>query len=321
MSEQSGLVVCFGEAMIRHSQNQIGESCSTPGGSEYNVAAALSLLGRKTTWVSSLPDDEEAKLVTTPLVERSVTLDIYQSSHQVNHYSIDSSAKTVTYDRSDSAFANLDAGEINWRQLLSSSRWLVISGITPMLSDGARANWAAAMTFAELDGTLIALDLNYRPALGTFQELWDHVEPRLRMVNLLVVSPQTLALVMGNDSLDDLIEMRRRWNIPYLACTWKNAKDNGQSRWSAVAHSHGLSSSENTAVFHQPVEHLGGGDAWLAGFIDGLLEGIVLEDCCHRGDLLAALTQRTFGDLGNVTRDELSRWESIEGPVVLLQDG
>ena len=71
---------------------------------------------------------------------------------------------------------------------------------------------------------------------------------------------------------------------------------------------------------HEPADHLGGGDAWLSGFIDGLIEGIKPRDCCHRGDLLAALTQRTFGDLGGITRAELTRWESIEGMVSLLQD-
>jgi len=59
----------------------------------------------------------------------------------------------------------------------------------------------------------------------------------------------------------------------------------------------------------------------LAGFIDGLVEGCEPKACCHRGDLLAALTQRTFGDLGDISRDELSRWESIEGAVDLSADG
>ena len=75
------------------------------------------------------------------------------------------------------------------------------------------------------------------------------------------------------------------------------------------------------AVNHTPLEPLGCGDAWLAGFMDGLLEGLDPINCCRRGDTLAALTQQTFGDLGNVTREELSRWELIEGEYDLLQDG
>ena len=55
--------------------------------------------------------------------------------------------------------------------------------------------------------------------------------------------------------------------------------------------------------------------------MDGLLEGLDPINCCRRGDTLAALTQQTFGDLGNVTREELSRWELIEGEYDLLQDG
>ena len=118
-----------------------------------------------------------------------------------------------------------------------------------------------------------------------------------------------------------LVELRAKWNLPYIACTWKEEGNGVQNRWSAVAHSRGLSTTLEKDVSHTPVEPLGGGDAWLAGFIDGLLEGMNPSDCCRRGDILAALTQRTFGDLGNVGRDELSRWESIEGAVDLMQDG
>jgi 2-dehydro-3-deoxygluconokinase len=271
--------------------------------------------------VSALPENDEADEITQPMSDLGVNLEIIWSENRVGNYHVDFSDASVTYDRADSAFAKLQAGDINWRQQLANSRWLVISGITPLLSAGARANWAAAMTFAELDGTLIALDLNHRPALGTFSELWSHVEPRLRQVNLLVVSPKTLSFIMGGCDLENLVEMRRKWNIPYLACTLKSQTPEGQVRWSAVAHSHGVETTLETSVKHQPVEPLGGGDAWLAGFIDGLLEGISPANCCRRGDLLAALTQRRFGDLGNISRDELSEWESVIGKVNLSRNG
>ena len=320
MGEQQSLVVCFGEAMLRHSKDSQGMEQITPGGAEYNVACALANLGTSTKWVTSLPTNNNSELITSQAINRGVQLTIFPSTHPVGEYQVLEEQGSVLYERSNSAFANLSPGEINWREQISATRWLVVSGITPLLSEGAKANWGAAMTFAELDGTLIALDLNHRPSLATFEELWAIVEPKLRQVNLLVISPDSLKHVMGHDSLEDLVEMRRRWNIPYLACTWKKQHLSGQERWSAVAHSHGIENTQPISVTHQPAEYLGGGDAWLAGFIDGLLEGLNPSDCCHRGDLLAALTQQTFGDLGNVSREELSRWESIEGAVDLLQD-
>ncbi len=319
--EQPSLVVCFGEAMLRQSQDESGERQITPGGAEYNVACALANLGTSVKWVTSLPVDENADLITLPAIESGVQLTIIPSEHPVGEYEVVKEDKTVLYNRANSAFSHLKSGDIEWRQEISGARWLVTSGITPLLGEGPKANWATAMTFAELDGTLVALDLNHRPALGTFEELWSEVEPRLRQVHLLVLSPENLLNLTGRSSPEMLVELRAKWNIPYLACTWKEENQGVQVRWSAVAHSRGISTTREKSVSHTPVEALGGGDAWLAGFIDALLGGLNPGDCCRRGDILAALTQRTFGDLGNVTRDELSRWESIEGAVDLMQDG
>lgn len=321
MEEQSSLVVCFGEAMLRQSQDESGESQITPGGAEYNVACALANLGNSVKWVTSLPTDKSAELITQPAIKSGVKLTIITSENPVGEYRVVKEEKTVQYNRADSAFSHLKSGDIEWRQEINGARWLVTSGITPLLGEGPKANWAAAMTFAELDGTLVALDLNHRQALGTFEELWSEVEPRLRQVHLLVLSPENLLTLTGQSSPEMLVALRAKWNLPYLACTWKEEHRGVQIRWSTVAHSRGFSTTLENYVTHTPVEPLGGGDAWLAGFIDGLLSGLNPDACCRRGDILAGLTQRTFGDLGNVTRNELSRWESIEGAVDLLQDG
>lgn len=313
------LIVCFGEAMLRSSTGPDGAEVITPGGAEYNVACALARLGNRAAWVSALPSGNPANEIRKPAEEAGVDLLVIESENQVGTYRI--SSGEVEYNRANSAFAQLESGAINWREVLTGARWLVVSGITPLLGDGPRANWSAAMTFAELDGALVALDLNHRPALGSFDRLWTEVEPRLRQVHLLILSTENLLSLTGNDDEAALDEIRGRWNLPYVACTWKQNGDGGRSRWSAVAHSMGVASTREKPVRHEPTEPLGGGDAWLAGFIDGLLEGCEPEACCHRGDLLAALTQRTFGDLGDISREELSRWESIEGAVHLSADG
>lgn len=97
-----------------------------------------------------------------------------------------------------------------------------------------------------------------------------------------------------------LSQMRRVWGIPLLACCFKrplSATDlsrgrpvvapgrtparpehaprvtdtthggAGVRRWSLVAHPSGIASTEACPTQHTPVEALGGGDAWVAGFI------------------------------------------------------
>jgi len=75
-----------------------------------------------------------------------------------------------------------------------------------------------------------------------------------------------------------------------------------------------MDTTEDDAVIHSPIENLGGGDAWIAGFIDALSEhgqGPVSPLIgALRGDLLAALCQNTVGDVSTVTRGELDEFES-----------
>ena len=318
MQAPPGRVVCFGEVMLRHSNKGI-----TAGGAEYNVACALARLGVKTSWLSALPQEET--IVDSTAIDSGVYVDVRRSDLPIGTYAVDQVEKTVNYDRSNSAFAHLNPDDFDWRSILTGARWLVMSGITPLLGDAPRSAWGGALTFAELDGTLIALDLNHRPALGTIEELWAIVRPRMRMFHVLVLAPDSLAKIAeieglgrpGNyeENISALAELRRRFLIPHLCCTFKRPETDGrQKRWSVIAHSFGMDSTEDDAVIHSPVEHLGGGDAWLAGFIDALCEhghgpASPLIGAL-RGDLLSALCQNTVGDVSMVTREELDSFES-----------
>ena len=318
MQAPPGRVVCFGEVMLRHSNKGI-----TAGGAEYNVACALARLGVKTSWLSALPQEET--IVDSTAIDSGVYVDVRRSDLPIGTYTVDQVEKTVNYDRSNSAFAHLNPDDFDWRSILTGARWLVMSGITPLLGDAPRSAWGGALTFAELDGTLIALDLNHRPALGTIEELWAIVRPRMRMFHVLVLAPDSLAKIAeieglgrpGNyeENISALAELRRRFLIPHLCCTFKRPETDGrQKRWSVIAHAFGMDSTEDDAVIHSPVEHLGGGDAWLAGFIDALCEhghgpASPLIGAL-RGDLLAALCQNTVGDVSMVTREELDSFES-----------
>ncbi len=318
MQAPRGRVVCFGEAMLRNSEGII-----TPGGAEYNVACALARLGVGASWISAL--SESTTMIETTATDSGVHLDVRRSELPVGTYVVDQEARTVDYDRSNSAFAHLNSQDFDWRGILTGARWLVTSGITPLLGEGPRSAWGGALTFAELDGTLIALDLNHRPALGTIEELWGIIRPRMRMFHVLVLSPDSLAKIAEiegiprpenyEENIESLSELRRRFLIPHLCCTFKRPETDGrQKRWSVVAHAFGMDSTVDDAVIHSPVENLGGGDAWLAGFIDALSEhghGPVSPLIgALRGDLLAALCQNTAGDVSMVTREELDGFEA-----------
>jgi 2-dehydro-3-deoxygluconokinase len=330
----AGRVVCFGEVMLRYSVAN-GVEMTSPGGCEYNVACALAAIGTKVAWVSNLPssgvDGEVFRELLSPAEAAGVwTGGIVRNSERlIGRYRVDNDDKSVVYNRENSAFAHLEPSDFHWRELLSGARWLVLSGITPLLGEKPLAAWSQAMTFAELDGTRIALDLNHRPALGSLKDVWSIISPRIRMLHVLVLSHDSLsgiAVLEGmpkpetyEEAIGTLTELRRRWLIPHLCCCFKRPEGESakqvplQRRWSVVSHAFGTDSTELDAIVHSLVEPLGGGDAWLAGFLDGLMEygqgpaSALLA--AMRGDALAGLAQQTRGDIADVSRVNLDEIE------------
>ena len=61
-----------------------------------------------------------------------------------------------------------------------------------MLGAGPRAAWSAALRAAHGSSVQVFLDLNHRPALGDFEELWELVAAHLPCVALLMLSETDL---------------------------------------------------------------------------------------------------------------------------------
>jgi sugar/nucleoside kinase (ribokinase family) len=225
----------------------------------------------------------------------------------------------------------------------------------------------------------VSVDLNHRPALGSLEELWASLEPHLTTIDLLILSEDTLkklAAIEGVwpagqhpsevEALSRALEsLREHWKLPMVGCCFKRplrettaataaaatadgsdgknkntlVGGNGVRRWSVVATARGVASTSELHTEHEPVEALGGGDAWLAGFAQYVLEargqGLssaayaeqpvlhtgILTAACRRGDILAALQMSTFGDLSDVDRAALlaveQRWKGAPARLVV----
>ena len=345
MARGGGRLVAFGEAMIRSMPDASGNIRETPGGAEWNVGIATARLGRDASWVSTVPAaSEQWKLIREESENAGLDISDLQISTgdgKIGRYVVDPIEKNVQYQRLDSAFANLDRGGYDWHRYLDGARWLVTSGITPLLGGGPKSAWSAALTFAEMEGVLNVFDMNHRPALGTLEQLWGEMISRMRQFHVVVTSPDTLdgiARIEGwrePRNFVDRIEIMRKIRdltlLPHLCCCFKEPTSQGQTtdnlpsnlpneppasgnisqfRWSAVAHSFGVDDTRDTMILHNPTEPLGSGDAWLAGYLDGLTEfgnkPSSPKLAARRADLLAALSQSTFGDASQVTRSMLA---------------
>ncbi|KAH8054845.1 10-hydroxy-9-(phosphonooxy)octadecanoate phosphatase [Aureococcus anophagefferens] len=106
--------------------------------------------------------------------------------------------RRVHYERAGSAFAKADEAALLACVGGATCAWRHATGITPLLSAAARAAWLKDLE--GLAGTKVFLDLNWRPALGTLEDLWHAAVAKALgdeacAVDTLVVSLTQLRLV------------------------------------------------------------------------------------------------------------------------------
>jgi len=304
-------IICIGEAMKRYMSKTGKQSI---GGAELNVAVALSSLGWETTWLSVLPENDEGMIAA--ISQTGVESVIIRNDGEVGKYTVIEDEQRVQYQREDSAFALMDPDGIHIRTFMQGHEWVHLTGITPFLGQGPRALWNRVMIFSELDDIKLSLDINHRPALCSRDELWDVIEPHLRKVHLLSMSEQDLHWIASKEGMSGSEEeickqIARKWLINRVGCTFKETQtgrlQGWEKRWSIVATPSEVESSRDNKILHRPIEHLGSGDAWVAGVIQNE----------KNADLIAVIQQSTFGDffLSNNVDCQSAEFGTISGIV------
>lgn len=294
-------IICIGEAMLR---NMSDSDFQSVGGAELNVAVALSQLGWDATWLSILPEDDKG--IVDYAGSFGVDCLIFRSHGEVGEYTVMENEARVEYQRSESAFAKMDANQIPIRNIIAGNEWIHLTGITPLLGEGAKSLWNRALIFAELDGIKISLDINHRPALSSREELWELIEPHLRKVHFLSMSVADLNWIcekegLSGESVEEKAQaISKKWLINRVGCTVKEEfigrREGFQQRWSVIANTRDVVSTRKNPIVHLPIEHLGSGDAWCAGALTGYGRVGTGEWGAHRADEMAALQQSTAGD-------------------------
>src|SRR3954453_6673934 len=139
-------VITFGEAMVRLSPpnfRRLEQARSLDvqvGGAELNTAVALARLGRRTAWVSRLPDNALGRLVANHAREAGVSTDhvVWTAEDRVGLYFLEFGAapraSSVLYDRKNAAIAAIAPGMVDWSKVFGGAKWFHVTGITPALS-------------------------------------------------------------------------------------------------------------------------------------------------------------------------------------------
>lgn len=312
-------VVTFGETMAAlraHGALRMGGSLGlSVAGAESNVAIGLARLGHRVRWAGRVGADELGALVLRTLRAEGIDL---------SHAATDDTGRPtgvllteprlgtltrVSYYRTGSAgSAVTPAGVLP--ALASGTRVLHLTGITPALGPSAAETVLAAATAARDAGITVCLDVNYRSRLWTADRARAALRPLLAHTDLLVASEDELPLVLRGPAVDESEAV-------------KSLLDAGVQEVIVKRGAHGATvvSADGTvdraARQVDAVDLVGAGDAFVAGYLSGLLDGANVEDRLHRAVTTAAFAVATRGDWeGLPTRDELGLFDEPDGTTV-----
>ncbi len=327
-------VVTFGEAMIRltpPANERLERSSSlnlSPGGAELNTAVTLACLGVHAAWVSRLPDTPLGRYIGRQARAHGVDISGVQwvSDHEgrMGLYFLeegtDPRPSSVTYDRAGSAFARIAPGAFDWPAILQGAAALHVSGITPALSDGCRAETFAAIRAANAASIPVFFDLNYRSKLWTEEEARACFVEIAPLVDVLFAGRGSLETFFGLEGSHEevMAQARSRLGIAVCVLTRKKAETSRSLRLRAMALGPSGTVAETDWRSIEVVDRLGGGDAFAGGFIAAYLEDPEnLTRAVNLGLAASALKHTMPGDFLCATRAEIEAAATTEAVAVL----
>ncbi|MEU6309413.1 sugar kinase [Streptomyces sp. NPDC047014] len=253
-------------------------------GAEATVAIGVSRLGHTASWTGRVGADSAGTAILAGLRGESV---------DVSRARVDDTAPTglmlrerrtpdhthVTYYRHGLAGARLVPEDID-AQLVAAASVLHITGITPALGAGPRAAVRHAVDLARAAGITVSLDLNHRARLWSRQEAAAELTDLVARADIVFAGADEATLIVPED---EPAAMARA----LLARGPREAVLKLGAR-GAVAATHDTEAVQGIVPV-TPVNPIGAGDAFVAGYLAGHLDGAHLP-----GRLLLAATCGAF---------------------------
>jgi 2-dehydro-3-deoxygluconokinase len=328
--------VCFGEIMMRLSPpgfQRFGQARSFEviyGGGEANVAVSLANFGTSVSYVTRLPQNDLGDACIMFLRQYGVdTSHIARGGDRIGIYFMENGAmqraSKVVYDRANSSIATIKPGKIDWGKVFDGASWFHWTGITPAIAQGSAEVCLEAAKKAKEMGLTVSCDLNYRA------KLWKWGKTATEVMEGLVTYAD---LAIGNEE-----DAEKVFGITAPDTDWRSGEVDGEKyrtvaealvsrfpnlRQVAITLRGSLSASHNTwsGLFYDGkqlylapvfqlthiVDRVGGGDAFAAGLIHGLMnfEGD-RQRALNFAVAASCLKHSIFGDFNLVTVAEAEK--------------
>ncbi len=283
-------VVTFGEVLMRLSpqgnkkfrQSNVLEFYF--GGTEINVAISLATFGDKVKHISCISDDFVGDTAMGYLRNYNVdTSEIVRSPRPLGIYFLEIGAvmrpSSISYNRSHSAFSEIQPNMVNWNRALKDCNWMHWTGITPGLSLGAYEALREGLQLAMKKGITVSADPTYR------RGLWKYgIDPKDALIDLIQNSTifiggvNEINEILGTSydySNDDFIAASKELmiNYPNINKVFDKIRSSVNASWQKIRarmwNGEKFRETIDIEITHI-VDRIGTGDAFAAGLIYGL---------------------------------------------------
>jgi len=262
------------------------------GGAELNVAVGLSRLGLQARWFSRLGADGLGEAVLADaraegVITDSVIMDELANTGLIIRNSSSQAPIDVTYWRKNSAACNMQIEDVS-SELVLASDWVHITGITPAISESAKATTVKIKEIVKNANHKHSLDLNIRKKLWSIQEAAKTLRPLVEGVEVLIG---------GVDEYEGVFESK-----DYVAAAFKaGAKQLVVTNGAGNVHIYSEKfDKELPSLNVKLVDPVGAGDALVAGLLAGLLKDLDLEAAAKQGIICGAWAVTGIGDWGGL---------------------
>jgi 2-dehydro-3-deoxygluconokinase len=332
-------IVTFGEVMLRLKSPGFERLLQSPsleatfGGGEANVAVSLAQFGQNVAYVTSLPENPIGEACVAFLKGKGVdTSLIVRSGERMGIYYCEVGANQrpskVIYDRAHSAIMEAQPNMFKWEELLDGATWFHITGITPALSGSAAEISLAAVKTAKKKGITVSCDYNYRKNLWKYGRNAPEVMKELvRYADVGIANEEdcqhALGITFDAEHWEQEVEEGRidtgKYrslcekvlsefpNLKYQAITLRESYSADRNGWSACLHNR----QEFLASTHYDVtdivDRVGTGDAFAAGLIYGLSNGIQDREALEYATAASCLKHSIPGDMSFCSVDEVKQ--------------
>ena len=318
-------VVLFGELLMRLSPPGQELLLQSPrfearfGGAEANVAASLAILGHHSVMVSALPDQAIGHACAGELRRHGVdTSALRLADGRMGLYFLSPGAmhrpSEVIYDRAGSVFAQTPTDAYDWPRLLAGAQWLHLSGINLALCEATAQAALDAVGAAHAAGVRVSFDGNFR------SKLWgDRIHQASTLLREIMGGAD---LIFGNDrdialALDIEFRQPRADERFHAAARAAFSSFPRLARLAATDRQHhsvddqhlgGLLATRDQVLSTQAhaltgvVDRIGGGDAFAAGLLHGLLRDLPDQAALDFAVAAACLKHSVSGDV-NLLRE------------------